>query len=57
MATPRSNRCMDIGTGLKISYTPKKPGRPRHVLPTYWIGHLPLVLDAEVQKGKAHAPE
>jgi hypothetical protein len=41
--------------GAEISYNPKKPGRPSHVVHTYWIGNLRLVLDAEVQKGKAHA--
>jgi hypothetical protein len=43
--------------GAEISYHPKKPGRPSHVLHTYWIGNLRLVLDVEVQKGKAHAPK
>jgi hypothetical protein len=43
--------------GAEISYNPKKPGRPCHVLHTYWVGNLRLVLDVEVQKGKAHAPK
>jgi hypothetical protein len=43
--------------GAEISYNPKKPGRPSHVRHTYWIGNLRLVLDVEVQKGKAHAPK
>jgi hypothetical protein len=42
----------------------KKPDSIRFVpvydqagLDTYWIGNLRLVLDVEVQKGKAHAPQ
>jgi len=41
--------------GAEISYNPIKPGRPSHVIHTYWIANLRLVLDAEVQNGKAHA--
>ncbi len=41
--------------GAQISYNPTKPGRPSHVIHTYWIANLRLVLDAEVQNGKAHA--
>ena len=41
--------------GAEISYNPGKPGRPSHVLHTYWIGNIRLVLDVEVQGGKAHA--
>ncbi len=41
--------------GAEVSYNPRKPGRPSHVLHTYWIGNLRLVLDVEVQGGKAHA--
>jgi hypothetical protein len=41
--------------GAEISYNPKKPGRPSHVIHTYWISGVRLVLDAEVQNGKAHA--
>lgn len=41
--------------GAEISYNPTKPGRPSHVIHTYWIANLRLVLDAEVQSGKAHA--
>lgn len=41
--------------GAEVSYNPLKPGRPSHVLHTYWIGNLRLVLDVEVQHGKAHA--
>ena len=36
-------------------YNPTKPGRPSHTLHTYWIGNLRLVLDVEVQGGKAIA--
>lgn len=41
--------------GAEVSYNPTKPGRPTHTLHTYWIGNLRLVLDVEVQGGKAHA--
>jgi len=41
--------------GAEIGYNPNKPGRPSHTLHTYWIGNLRLVLDVEVQGGKAHA--
>lgn len=41
--------------GAEVSYNPTKPGRPTHTLHTYWIGNLRLVLDVEVQSGKAHA--
>ena len=41
--------------GAEVSYNPLKPGRPSHVIHTYWIANIRLVLDAEVQHGKAHA--
>ncbi len=41
--------------GAEIGYNPTKPGRPSHNIHTYWIANLRLVLDAEVQGGKAHA--
>jgi hypothetical protein len=41
--------------GAEVSYNPTKPGRPSHVIHTYWIANIRLVLDAEVQNGKAHA--
>jgi Transposase DDE domain group 1 len=41
--------------GAEVSYNPRKPGRPSHVLHTYWIGNIRLVLDVEVKNGKAHA--
>jgi len=41
--------------GAEVSYNPKKPGRPSHAIHTYWVGNVRLVLDAEVQSGKAHA--
>ena len=42
-------------SSTEIGYNPTKPGRPSHTLHTYWIGNLRLVLDVEVQGGKAHA--
>jgi hypothetical protein len=41
--------------GAEVGYNPTKPGRPSHTLHTYWISVLRLVLDVEVQGGKAHA--
>jgi Transposase DDE domain group 1 len=41
--------------GAEISYNPRKPGRPSHAIHTYWISNVRMVLDAEVQSGKAHA--
>ena len=41
--------------GAEIGYNPTKPGRPSHTLHTYWISNIRLVLDVEVQSGKACA--
>ena len=41
--------------GAEIGYNPTKPGRPSHVIHTYWIANVRLVLDAEVQNGKTIA--
>jgi hypothetical protein len=41
--------------GAEVGYNPTKPGRPSHTLHTYWIGNIRLVLDVEVQSGKANA--
>lgn len=41
--------------GAEIGYNPKKPGRPCHVIHTYWMSNVRMVLDAEVQRGKDHA--
>ena len=32
--------------GAEVGYNPHKPGRPSHVLHTFWVGNLRLVLDA-----------
>ena len=42
-------------TGAEVGYNPTKPGRPSHTIHTYWIANMRLVLDAEVQSGKATA--
>ena len=39
--------------GAEIGYNPTKPGRPSHTLHTYWIGNIRMVLDVEMQSGKA----
>lgn len=39
--------------GAEVGYNPTKPGRPSHTLHTYWIGTIRMVLDVEVQGGKA----
>lgn len=40
--------------GAELGYNPGKPGRPSHVLHTYWVGNLRLVLDVQVSAGKQH---
>lgn len=40
--------------GAQVGYNPHKPGRPSHVLHTFWIGNLRLVLDAVLTSGKQH---
>lgn len=40
--------------GAEVGYNPHKPGRPSHVLHTFWIGNLRLVLDAVLSAGKQH---
>lgn len=40
--------------GAELGYNPHKPGRPSHVLHTYWVGNLRLVLDVQVNCGKQH---
>jgi hypothetical protein len=37
-----------------LRYNPHKPGRPSHVLHTFWVGNLRLVLDAVLGSGKQH---
>jgi hypothetical protein len=41
--------------GAELGYNPHKPGRPSHVLHTFWIGNLRLVLDAQLSPGKQHS--
>lgn len=41
--------------GAEIGYNPHKPKRPSHVLHTFWVGNLRLVLDVQVSAGKQHA--
>lgn len=40
--------------GAELGYNPHKPGRASHVLHTYWVGNLRLVLDVQVNPGKQH---
>jgi len=40
--------------GAQIGYNPSKPKRPSHVLHTFWVGNLRLVLDAQLSSGKQH---
>jgi len=40
--------------GAEQGFNPHKRGRPSHVLHTYWVGNLRLVLDAELHPGKEH---
>ena len=41
--------------GAEIGYNPYKPGRPSHVLHTFWVSNLRLVLDAQLSPGKEHS--
>ena len=41
--------------GAEVGYNPHKPGRPSHVLHTFWVGNLRLVLDAVLSSGKQHS--
>ena len=41
--------------GAVVGFNPHKPGRPSHVLHTYLIANLRLVLDVEVQPGNQTA--
>ena len=41
--------------GAEIGYNPHKPGRPSHLLHTFWVGNLRLVLDAVLSSGKQHS--
>ena len=41
--------------GAEVGYNPHKPGRPSHVLHTFWVGNLRLVLDALLSTGKQHS--
>jgi Transposase DDE domain group 1 len=40
--------------GAEIGYNPTKPKRPSHVLHTFLVGNLRLVLDVQVSSGKQH---
>ena len=40
--------------GAELGYNSAKPGRPSHVLHTFWVGNLRLVLDVQVNSGKQH---
>ena len=40
--------------GATKSYNPHKPGRPSHVLHTYWVGNVRQVLDVQLQAGNQH---
>jgi hypothetical protein len=41
--------------GAEVGYNPHKPGRPSHVVHTYFVGNLRLVLHAQLQAGKSHS--
>ena len=41
--------------GAELGYNPRKSGRPSHVLHTFWVGNLRLVLDVQVSSGKQHS--
>ncbi len=41
--------------GAQIGYNPSKPKRPSHVLHTFLVSNLRLVLDVQVSPGKQHS--
>jgi Transposase DDE domain group 1 len=41
--------------GAEVGYNPQKPGRPAHIIHTYMIAGIRLILDAEVLPGKQTA--
>lgn len=41
--------------GAEIGYNPKKLGRPSHIIHTFMIAQLRIVLDCEVLPGKQHS--
>ncbi len=41
--------------GAEIGYNPSKPMRPSHVLHTFLVANLRLVLDVQVSSGKQHS--
>jgi len=41
--------------GAQTGYNPTKPKRPSHVLHTFLVGNLRLVLDVQLSSGKQHA--
>jgi hypothetical protein len=40
--------------GAQIGYNPSKPMRPSHVLHTFLVSNLRLVLDVQLSSGKQH---
>jgi hypothetical protein len=50
----RSSRCTGIRRVPKWATTHTSPDGPSHVLHTFWIGNLRLVLDAVLTSGKQH---
>lgn len=41
--------------GAEVGYNPQKPGRPAHIIHTYMIAGIRLILDSEVLSGKQSA--
>lgn len=58
---------LDVDTSVKVlyghqegavrGYNPKKPGRPSHVLHTYFMANTRLVLDVEIRPGNESAAQ
>lgn len=40
--------------GAEVSYNPKKPGRPSHIIHTYTMAETRLILDCELLPGNQH---
>lgn len=55
MPTPAYKPLYGCQQGAKRGYNPGKPGRPSHVYHTYFVAHLRLVLEVEIQPGNQTA--
>ena len=55
MPTPAYKPLYGCQQGAKRGYNPGQSGRPSHVYHTYFVAHLRLVLEVEIQPGNQTA--